>query len=42
MTVRDPRLVGRAEYMFEHLRAEAVPRSQMLDLLKRAGERWNE
>jgi transcriptional regulator with XRE-family HTH domain len=42
MTVRDPRLVARAEYMFEHLRAEAVPRSQMPDLLRRAGERWTE
>ena len=42
MVVRDPRLIGRAASMFEHLRAEALPRSQTPQVLARAGEKWND
>jgi hypothetical protein len=42
MVIRDPRLITRAASMFDHLRAEALPRSQTLDVLARAGERWND
>jgi DNA-binding XRE family transcriptional regulator len=42
MVIRDPRLISRAASMFDHLRAEALPRSQTLDVLARAGERWND
>jgi hypothetical protein len=42
MVVREPRLISRAASMFDHLRAEALPRSQTLDVLKKAGERWND
>jgi hypothetical protein len=42
MVVREPRLISRAASMFDHLRAEALPRSQTLELLSKAGERWNE
>jgi transcriptional regulator with XRE-family HTH domain len=41
MVVRDPRLISRAATMFEHLRAEAIPRSQVPEFLAKAGERWN-
>jgi hypothetical protein len=42
MVIRDPRLITRAASMFDHLRAEALPRSQTLDVLAKAGERWND
>ena len=42
MVVRDPRLITRAASVFDHLRAEALPRSQTLEVLARAGERWND
>ena len=42
MTIREPGLVERGQFVFEHLRAEAIPKSKMLDLLTRAGERWDE
>jgi hypothetical protein len=42
MTVRDPRLITRAVSMFDHLRAEALPRSQTYEFLSRTGERWSE
>jgi hypothetical protein len=42
MVVRDPKLVTRAASMFDHLRSEALPRSQTLDVLAKAGERWND
>lgn len=42
MTVRDPRLITRAVSMFDHLRSEALPRSQTLEFLARTGERWSE
>lgn len=42
MVVRDPKLIFRAASMFDHLRAEALPRSRTLELLSKAGERWNE
>ena len=42
MVIRDPKLITRAASMFDHLRAEARPRSQTLDVLARAGERWND
>ena len=42
MVIRDPKLITRAASMFDHLRAEALPRSQTLDVLARAGERWND
>jgi len=42
MVIRDPTLITRAASMFDHLRAEALPRSQTLDVLARAGERWND
>jgi transcriptional regulator with XRE-family HTH domain len=41
MVVRDPRLITRAVSVFDHLRAEALPRSQTLDILAKAGEKWN-
>jgi hypothetical protein len=41
MVVRDPRLITRAASMFDHLRAEALPRYQTLDVLAKAGEKWN-
>jgi hypothetical protein len=41
MVVRDPRLITRAASMFDHLRAEALPRYQTLDVLAKAGDRWN-
>jgi transcriptional regulator with XRE-family HTH domain len=41
MIVRDPKLIDRAASMFGHLRAEAIPRSQTLEFLAKAGERWN-
>ena len=41
MVAHDPRLIGRASIMFEHLRSEAIPRSQTREFLTRAGERWN-
>jgi transcriptional regulator with XRE-family HTH domain len=41
MVVRDPKLIDRAVSMFEHLRSEAIPRSQTLEVLAKAGERWN-
>jgi Domain of unknown function (DUF5753) len=41
MVVRDPRLITRAASVFDHLRAEGLPRSQTLDVLAKAGERWN-
>lgn len=40
MVVRDPTLITRAVSVFDHLRAEALPRSQTLELLPKAGERW--
>jgi len=42
MVIRDPKLISRAASMFDHLRAEALPRSQTLDVLAKAGERWND
>ena len=42
MVIRDPRLITRAASVFDHLRAEALPRSQTLEVLARAGERWND
>lgn len=42
MVIRDPRLITRAASMFDHLRSEALPRSQTLDVLAQAGEKWNE
>jgi hypothetical protein len=42
MVIRDPKLISRAASMFDHLRAEALPRSQTLDVLARAGETWND
>jgi hypothetical protein len=42
MVIRDPKLISRAASMFDHLRAEALPRSQTLDVLARAGEKWND
>jgi len=42
MVIRDPKLITRAASMFDHLRAEALPRSQTLDVLARAGEKWND
>ncbi len=42
MTVRDPKLIARAVSMFDHLRAEALPRSQTQEFLSRTGERWSE
>jgi hypothetical protein len=42
MVVRDPTLITRAASVFDHLRAEALPRSQTLDLLAKAGERWTQ
>lgn len=42
MVVRDPTLIARAASVFDHLRAEALPRSQTLDLLAKAGERWTQ
>jgi DNA-binding XRE family transcriptional regulator len=42
MVVRDPRLITRAASVFDHLLAEALPRSQTLEVLARAGERWND
>ena len=41
VVVRDPRLITRAVSVFDHLRAEALPRSQTLDILAKAGEKWN-
>jgi hypothetical protein len=41
MVVRDPRLITRAASVFDHLRAEALPRYQTLDILAKAGDRWN-
>ncbi len=41
MVVRDPKLITRAASVFDHLRAEALPRSQTLDILAEAGEKWN-
>lgn len=41
MVVRDPKLITRAASVFDHLRAEALPRSQTLDILAKAGEKWN-
>lgn len=38
---RDPTLVERAVYVFEHLRAEALSRSQTIQFLSRTGEKWN-
>jgi transcriptional regulator with XRE-family HTH domain len=42
MVIRDPTLITRAASVFDHLRAEALPRSQTLDLLAKAGERWTQ
>jgi DNA-binding XRE family transcriptional regulator len=42
MVVRDPRLITRAASVFDHLRSEALPRSQTAEVLARAGEKWNE
>lgn len=42
MTVHEPKMIARATFVFDHLRAEALPRAQTLELLTRAGERWNE
>jgi hypothetical protein len=42
MVVRDPRLITRAAAMFDHLRSEALPRSQTPEVLVRAGAKWNE
>jgi DNA-binding XRE family transcriptional regulator len=42
MVIRDPTLISRAASMFDHLRAEALPRSQTPDILARAGETWND
>jgi hypothetical protein len=42
MVVRDPRLITRAAAMFDHLRSEALPRSQTPEVLARAGAKWNE
>ena len=42
MVVHDPILIARAASVFDHLRAEALPRSQTLDLLAKAGERWTQ
>ncbi len=42
MVIRDPRLITRAASMFDHLRSEALPRSQTLEVLAQAGEKWNE
>jgi DNA-binding XRE family transcriptional regulator len=42
MVIRDPKLITRAASMFDHLRAEALPRSQTRDVLARAGEKWND
>ncbi len=42
MVIRDPRLITRAASMFDHLRSEALPRSQTLDVLAQAGEKWTE
>lgn len=41
MMTRDPKLISRAATVFEHLRAEAIPRSQTPEFLEKAGERWN-
>jgi hypothetical protein len=35
MVVREPRLITRAASLFDHLRAEALPRSQTLDVLNK-------
>ena len=42
MVIRDPKLINKASSMFDHLRAEAQPRSQTPEILSRAGEIWNE
>ena len=42
MVVRDPTLIARAASMFDHLRSEALPRSQTPQVLARAGEKWND
>ncbi len=42
MVIRDPRLTTRAASRFDHLRAEALPRSQTRELLSKAGETWND
>lgn len=42
MVVRDPRLIARAASVFDHLRSEALPRSQTPEVLARAGEKWNQ
>lgn len=41
MTVRDPKLIARAVSMFDHLRSEALPRSQTHEFLSKTGERWS-
>jgi transcriptional regulator with XRE-family HTH domain len=42
MTVREPELVSRAASMFDHLRAEAYPRSKTLEIFRQEGEKWEQ